>query len=198
MRSVIPPSHTHRMKRCKKCGVIKPLSDFYREKGCRDGHRPECKDCNLAAKKIWYDKNREKAIACATAWAKANPERVRATRRARYQIIKEKVREQHLVRTFGMTLAEYEAMLAAQGGVCAICGEAPRPDESFHVDHLGDVIRGILCVRCNNALGQLREDVAIAERAVDYLASGGFVPSGAYEERETAIARAGLLVKAPG
>jgi hypothetical protein len=66
----------------------------------------------------------------------------------------------------------------------------PADDQAFHVDHLGDSVRGILCVRCNNALGQLKEDVGLAERAVDYLDSGGFVPAVTCELREKTRERA--------
>ena len=186
------------MKKCTKCGEWKPKSAFYAAKGGADGLRGDCKDCFAVRRREWYARNREKAIANAAAWAKANPERVRATRRARYPLIRAKTRDQHLQRTFGITLDQYDELLAAQGGACAICGEAPKPGESFHVDHLGDDIRGILCVRCNNALGQLRESDEIAARAVDYLESNGFAPTGQYTLRDLAIARARSLVGASG
>lgn len=188
------------MKRCTKCGEWKPRTEFYAAKGCIDGLRGDCKACFRVRQIAWYEKNRERAIANASAWRKANLERARATRRARAPLIRERTRDQHLRRTFGMSLEDYEALLAAQGGVCAICLDAPKPGESFHVDHHDERggVRSILCVRCNNALGQFREDVVVAERAVDYLASNGFVPSGELELCETAVARARLLVKASG
>lgn len=163
-----------------------------------DGHRNDCKKCNLAAKKARYDKDPKTAIARVKAWQQANPERMSAYRRKRYAEDPERFRADHLRRKFGMSLAEYDAILEAQGGGCAICGDVPKPGESFHVDHLGDVVRGILCVRCNNALGQLREDVEIAGRAVDYLDSNGFASTGQYELRDLARVRARGLVKAPG
>ena len=91
-------------------------------------------------------------------------------------------------------------MLARQGGVCAVCRQPPKADESFHVDHHDERggIRGVLCVRCNNALGQLREDVEIAQRALDYLASNGFVRTGEFDLLELTVARAGLLVRVSG
>lgn len=186
------------MKRCTKCGELKPTSEYYAAKGTKDGLRGDCKTCFAVRQRKWYAENRQRAIDNASAWRKANLDRARATRRAHYALNKEKVREQHLLRTFGITLTQYEQLLAAQGGVCAVCLEPPQPGESFHVDHLGDLIRGVLCVRCNNALGQLREQVEIAERATEYLSSGGFVPGGVYELRDLAVARARSLVKAPG
>ena len=72
------------------------------------------------------------------------------------------IREGHLRRKFGLTQAGYDALLEAQGGGCAVCGEKPTEGKSFHVDHLGDDVRGILCVRCNNALGQIKESAELA------------------------------------
>ncbi|MFO7591358.1 MAG: endonuclease domain-containing protein, partial [Acidimicrobiia bacterium] len=178
------------MKRCTKCGGTKPASDFYAAKGCVDGLRGDCKSCHAARAKAWYAANRERAIANTRRWQQDNAEPLRAYRREHNATRTKQIREGHLRRTFGMTLADYEAMLAAQGGGCAICGMRPKTGESFHVDHLGDEVRGILCVRCNNALGQLREAAGLAEVAVDYLASGGFAPTGVYELRRRIVDRA--------
>jgi hypothetical protein len=188
------------MKRCNKCGETKPRSEFYAAAGCRDGLRGDCRACFATRARERYKdpEKRRIAIERAKQWRKDNLDRARASRRARYAQTKDRARDQHLRRTFGMSTADYEAMLAAQGGVCAICLEPPNDGESLHVDHLDDRVRGILCVRCNNALGQLREDVEIAERAVDYLASDGFVRTGEYDVHAMAITRARELVSAPG
>lgn len=186
------------MKRCTKCGETKEASEFYAAKGGIDGLRGDCKACHAARAKLWYAKNRRRAIERAARWQRDNAERVRAYRRERNATRSREIREGHLRRTFGMTIADYDAILEAQGGGCAICGERPGPGESFHVDHLGDQVRGILCVRCNNALGQLRETTELAEIAVDYLASGGFANSGVYELRRQILDRARGLAQAPG
>jgi len=180
-------------KRCNSCGLIKPLDDFYRATGTRDGRRGDCKTCNLARKAKWYDANREREIARVRAWQSEHPEQLKRYRKARNVVRRQENREAHLVRKFGLTQAEYDAMLAAQGGGCAICGDEPGEGQSLHVDHLGDQVRGILCVRCNNALGQLKERVDLAARAADYLGSGGFVPGDVYALRELAIERVQAL-----
>lgn len=48
---------------------------------------------------------------------------------------------------------EYEAMLAAQDGHCALCPATPKT-RRLHVDHdhKTGAVRGLLCYRCNNAL----------------------------------------------
>ena len=81
------------------------------------------------------------------------------------------MREIHLRNKFGLTPDEYSGFLAAQGGVCALCSSLPTPGISLHVDHdhgTGE-IRGLLCVRCNNAIGLLREDPDLMRRASRYV-----------------------------
>jgi len=165
------------MKRCKRCGVTKPLGDFYREKGCRDGHRPECKSCNLAARKVWYQANREREIARVKAWQQANPERVNASNQKSRAANPDRARDGYLRRTFGLSLAEYEEMLTAQHGTCAICGRPPRKGSSLHVDHDHETgaVRGLLCFRCNGGLGQFKEEFERLVTASEYL-SGDLEP----------------------
>lgn len=62
-------------------------------------------------------------------------------------------RERGLMGRYGMTLADYDFMLASQGGVCAVrgCGGGPGSRGVFFVDHCHTTgtIRGLLCPRCN-------------------------------------------------
>src|SRR6266567_1178408 len=55
----------------------------------------------------------------------------------------------------GVTDAEYDRLLTAQGGGCAICGNPPKT-RKLHVDHdhhdKNKRVRGLLCHRCNRAL----------------------------------------------
>jgi len=70
-----------------------------------------------------------------------------------------------------MTLADYDGMFHGQGGVCAICRQTRPEERTLHVDHdhATGVIRGLLCFRCNNALGDFRDDYELFQRAADYL-----------------------------
>jgi Recombination endonuclease VII len=161
------------MKQCKKCGAVKPLDEFYSAVGNRDGRRGECKECSLAQRKRWYRENRERSMAYVRSWQQANPDRVKAWRLKNRKRRLEKLREIHLRNKFGLTPDEYDRMLEAQGGVCALCESPPTPGISLHVDHdqgTGE-IRGLLCVRCNNALGLFREDADLLKRAARYVMS---------------------------
>jgi hypothetical protein len=79
-------------------------------------------------------------------------------------------REHRLQKTYGISVADFEAMLAAQGGVCDICACGPNGRE-WHVDHCHDSgrVRGVLCDNCNRGLGQFKESAMLLRRAADYL-----------------------------
>jgi hypothetical protein len=138
-----------------------------------DGHRHDCKACNLAAKAARNAADPQANRDRVKRWREQNPERYLAKQRA-YQgspAKKAADRRSYLKRTYGMTVEDYDRMLEAQGGVCAICRE-PRPEErTLHVDHdhaTGE-IRGLLCFRCNNAIGDLRESAELACSLAEYL-----------------------------
>jgi hypothetical protein len=75
-------------------------------------------------------------------------------------------RNYHLKRRYGLTSADVDAMVEAQGGTCATC-----PGRLEHVDHdhrTGRVC-GILCSNCNQALGNARDDVTVLRNLIAYL-----------------------------
>lgn len=78
-------------------------------------------------------------------------------------------------RTFGITLAEYDAIYLAQGERCAICRWARGVSKKLAVDHdhaLGNgrnAVRGLLCGPCNQMLGRAGDDPEFFRRAARYL-----------------------------
>jgi len=161
------------LRKCSICGIEKPLTEFYKEKTGWGGYRSDCKACFAGRSKKNYAKNREREIARVKKWQEENRERHLGMQRKRRSTPEYKAREReaHLKRKFGITAAQYDAMLASQGGVCAICGDAPKDDVSLHVDHEhgSGRVRGLLCMRCNNALGLLKEDEELLWSALTYL-----------------------------
>lgn len=162
------------MKRCTKCGTEKSLDDFYRDPAGRDGRRADCIECVKACRKARYPLVRDQAIARTKAWQEANRERHLANLRRRRQRPEVKARERdgHLRRKFGITSETYDAMLKKQRGRCAICRRKPTPGISLHVDHEHRTkrVRGLLCFKCNNALGDFRDSEAMLLNALEYLA----------------------------
>ena len=106
-------------------------------------------------------KHREKAREAVVAW--------RHTDNGRNKI---------LLRTYGITLDQYNKMLAEQGGVCAICLQPEKIMHSGKIkrlsvdhDHKTGKIRGILCHRCNTTLGQYEDNPDLMRNLITYLES---------------------------
>lgn len=108
--------------------------------------------------------------------------RRRAAHSARYRLTHppdpKTMRSHRLRLSYGITPEQYDAILASQDGLCALCLRPPKKVR-LHVDHdhVTGVIRGLLCHRCNRGLGYLyRHEVLL--RAVDYVArdTGLYVP----------------------
>lgn len=118
--------------------------------------------------KWWRSMNREEYNRKRLEWA--NGKRERRTLQAR---------RSHLKSKFGLSLEDFDVLLAKQGGRCAICNALPkeRVDKigrrlpHLHVDHCHQDgrVRGILCHGCNVSLGHLRDDVELLKKMIEYL-----------------------------
>lgn len=94
---------------------------------------------------------------------------------------KECARKTQIRTKYGLTQDAYDALLAEQHGVCAICLDPPSEGDYLHVDHdhaccpgkssCSKCIRGLLCRGCNTGLGHLRDNVDNMRRAIRYLES---------------------------
>ena len=93
------------------------------------------------------------------------------------QVSTSRDRASHLRRKYGLTELAFEALLAAQGGACPVCGIAitlgtdDGTTASIDMDPATRVVRGVLCRRCSNALGLLAGRLELAGRLVAYLAA---------------------------
>lgn len=84
---------------------------------------------------------------------------------------KDRVFDQSLRRLYGITLKQYDEMLAKQDQRCSLCGERPQTDRRMHVDHdhaTGN-IRALLCHHCNLLLGNAKDSVDRLRQAIAYL-----------------------------
>lgn len=87
-------------------------------------------------------------------------------------------KESKLRRTYGISYAQYKAMLDVSRGRCPICklsfDRLVKPMEP-HIDHCHETskIRGILCRKCNLAIGLLADNPTLLRRAITYLKNSG-------------------------
>ena len=135
-------------KRCTRCKETKPVEMFYKHKTRNDGLRSHCKACMNA-----YN-----------AAHKATPE------------AKDCQAAYNLKRNYGIDPEQYYAMGYDQGGRCAICKETCTSGKRLSVDHDHDkekgdpgYVRGLLCGKCNRALGLFHDDPSLLAAAIDYL-----------------------------
>ena len=92
-------------------------------------------------------------------WRAENKHRYREYHKTRYlkhrtALIK-KAHWDKWYRRCGLGFDYFREMLRVQGGLCAICTIAMKPGKETHIDHdhvTGDV-RGLLCNKCNWAVG---------------------------------------------
>jgi hypothetical protein len=80
------------------------------------------------------------------------------------------------IKRYGITLEQYEALLAAQADRCVICGDRPDPAGKgamarLHVDHHHGTgrNRALLCARCNVGIGYFLEDPTRLRAAAEYI-----------------------------
>jgi hypothetical protein len=76
----------------------------------------------------------------------------------------------HTVKKYGLTLEQYEVLFHSQQGKCAIRHQTELK-QSLCVDHCHEInnVRGLLCIRCNRAIGMLEDNVQLLMNAIDYL-----------------------------
>jgi len=149
-------------KRCRRCGEVKAADQFYPSRGVKrtnDGLNTNCKDCTKAVAMEWHSAG------------KRDKEKTRLSRQSYYQLNADRLRGYDLARKYGITQVEYDEMLAEQGGKCAICGSAQSGKRRFHVDHdhETDMVRGLLCSKCNTGLGLFGDDPRRLNDAIAYL-----------------------------
>lgn len=102
----------------------------------------------------WYQRNRHRADLRNNEWSKKHPETKRANRR---------------LKEYGLPHTQYEEMVTAQAGLCALC-RLNKQSQIDH-DHRTGAVRGLLCKPCNLALGGFERlvEVASVKAVLQYL-----------------------------
>ncbi|MFF5145742.1 endonuclease VII domain-containing protein [Streptomyces sp. NPDC013157] len=180
------------VKRCVRCGEVKPHAAFARKRSNLDGLQHHCRDCSsdyhrasqvsLGRKvrpKVDVPEGHKLCLKCGEVkpWSEwhrnATASDGLSTRCKECRAAEG--RAGHLKRNYNLTEAERDALIAAQYGLCAICLDAP----PVHVDHCHKTgrVRGVLCFNCNSAIGKLRDKPDAARRAAAYLEGNLWKPT---------------------
>lgn len=163
----------HREERCVYARVHRAehqdeLRTYHR--AYRAAHRSDlqAKDC------AYYVAHREEVKGKAAAYRQAHPEEKRARDAASYMAHRETRGGSGLRWRYNLTAEAYDALLAAQGGVCAICGQCETATRlgrvlPLSVDHdhaccpssrsCGRCVRGLLCRSCNHGEQRRRDNM---------------------------------------
>lgn len=150
---------------------------------CHDPIHKTCSRCEEKKLRSEFTKN-AKSWDCLQGFCRECRRKIDAAYRAKLPFGHHRARM--LEREYGITQADYDRILAEQGGGCALCGattvrhenlKKPRGEVSLHVDHDHKTgkVRGILCGPCNHALGKLNDDPELLRKAADYIERGGLL-----------------------
>jgi hypothetical protein len=171
-------------KRCIYCKEVKPASEFHRHayvtKRGWVGERfnSSCKQCH--GERAAARKKKPAYRAQQSEYVKRNKKRITERHREYAKSVPSHVKHGYTIKSkYGITGAQYAAMVAAQGGVCKACGLPPkqmrRGKGRLHVDHCHATgkVRGLLCHHCNVTLGLVNESSEILTALISYLRESG-------------------------
>lgn len=158
------------LRPCNRCKEMLPAENFFKMKASSDGLQYTCKTCQQKYRKEVRDPDGSRARQVSAAWkinAKTKDPVAYALR----------MRNDNLMKNYGITIEQYDEMLEAQLGLCAICNLPERglrkcgTPRNLSVDHCHDNghVRGLLCASCNAGLGLAQEDVQIPKNMIEYL-----------------------------
>jgi hypothetical protein len=142
-------------KKCTKCKIIKPLTEFHVEsRNKKSGRTAWCVGCTKAHAYVYSHKER-------------------TSRRDYYW--ERGGREVALARHLNNTLNNFDLLqedydfLVSLG--CQVCGTHPSGKHRLHFDHdhATGKFRGLLCGNCNTALGLLGENPERIMKLISYL-----------------------------
>lgn len=145
-------------KKCSKCGVEKPMEEFYWRKTKKGSiiRHGICIECKIATQR---------------AYAEEHSEKIKVKQKEFYEKNKKHQFSRFIQRRYGMTLGNYNELILQQGGLCPICDVTLTPEARPSIDHCHETgnVRNILCADCNLGLGQFRENPKALIKAALYV-----------------------------
>ena len=180
------------MKACKECKIEKSEDNFkkYKRHGiiklsgiCKSCSSMERKMANKATRQAnpicnfcscsltvdnWTDHMRKESQYCCLPCHKKRPSQSF-----------ESNKNSALIRKYGITLEDFNNIKLEQSNSCAICKKSEvfstrpcnKPEMNLAVDHCHSTgkVRGLLCLKCNRALGLFEENIENLNEAIAYV-----------------------------
>lgn len=130
-------------KECHDCKIVKPFSEFHKNKDSKYGISYCCKLCQSIRDKKYYRQHCDES---------------------KYRNRKRNLKQ------YNLTLEQYDKIFKRQNGNCLICG-LPELMQRLSVDHNHQTgkVRGLLCFRCNLLVGQIEKDSKLVFKILEYL-----------------------------
>jgi hypothetical protein len=160
-----------KIKVCTICNIKKKLSEFRINLEQTDKHRNECIDCTNEYNRKRYWKNHKTILEKNRKYRQDNKEKLQKSRikwlNKNYNKYIKTQRKQRLKRLYNLTVFDYNKMLEAQNGVCAICLQKekrinPKTNKvqrlSVDHNHKTGKIRNLLCYKCNKDVDRVEID----------------------------------------
>lgn len=141
-------------KYCPRCEKIKIVDEFSTMK-IRNGIASHCKKCNREALEIYY-----------------STEEGKEANKNRYEKNKIRLKNNKLIRDFGITYDEYIKILNRQNGKCVICGKTEEDNGKMLAvdhDHNTNKVRELLCGSCNLVIGFIEKNNLDFEKLKEYI-----------------------------
>jgi hypothetical protein len=128
------------LKRCSKCKIPKSIDEFHKRKTSKDGHDHYCKECSNASHRNKYNTDIE---------------------------YKERMKRKNIKRSY--MLSDNKLTELNKITHCQICNTQLIKRKCIDHNHITGNIRGILCTKCNNLLGQCNDSIEILSSAITYI-----------------------------
>ena len=156
---------TNNMKKCICCKEVKSEESFEKKVKNPDGLSGNCRSCLKVKRAV---RRKLKLDADPDHYKKAC-KRIRVNRVMSdpYYYRRKMIRQK-----YGLTLEQYDELLIETGGKCTICkvkqSDLTKPLFVDH-DHVTGKVRGLLCIKCNTAIGFFKDNPILLKRAINYL-----------------------------
>ncbi len=169
---------------CRTCGKVFYCKVYCSRECFRQGRLKELRDKkalperNCAICGLAYHSNFKQKSTCSLLCSKLFKERLRKAKPPLKDVDPERYARNRLQRKlnkYGITIEAHNALVAKNGYVCAICKDRGKSEEALHIDHChsSGKVRGLLCKRCNTALGYFDDRAELLREAANYLEHDG-------------------------